>query len=355
MYKSATSKLVDREKLQKQLESRTGKVGFTSGVFDLLHIGHAEYLEAAKAVCDLLVVGINSNSSVKSNKGEKRPIVDQKDRALLVASLACVDYVFIFDETNNNKNVEILKPDLYIKAEDYEKHKLSSAKIVESYGGKVQLIPFKSGYSSSKLIEKILSASQPEAFCETTASPQPKPAIFLDRDGTLIEHVEYLHEPSRVKLFADVLAGLKLLAEAGYRLILVTNQPGIGLGYFTKDDFFKVNREMLKAIKSAGLSLDRIYFCPHSDHEGCDCRKPKAGMLRRAGKELNVEFSRSFIIGDSTSDIQAGREVGCRGVLLETGVSGADGRYAGSPDFKAPNFLKAVTWILQQKNVSVDQ
>ena len=102
-------------------EKKTKKlVGYTSGVFDLLHAGHVDYLSKAKQLCDILVVGVNSDSSVKSLKGELRPINSEGDRAEVVAALSSIDHVFVFSDSNNNKNIELLKPDLYIKAGDYK-------------------------------------------------------------------------------------------------------------------------------------------------------------------------------------------------------------------------------------------
>ena len=109
----------------------TGKtVGFTSGVFDIVHAGHVEYLEEAKRRVDILIVGINADSSVKSNKGESRPIVGQEQRAEVMGALKAVDHVFVFSELNNNENVTLLKPDVYLKAGDYSVDQLSSKQLV---------------------------------------------------------------------------------------------------------------------------------------------------------------------------------------------------------------------------------
>ena len=135
------NKIFSRAEIIEKLKSeRPARVGFTSGSFDLIHPGHVDYLSKAKELCDCLIVAVNSDNSIKGYKSELRPIVPADSRAKVVAALEAVDYVFIFDELNNNQNITLLKPDYYIKAADYNKKSLSSAPLVESYGGEVKLI-----------------------------------------------------------------------------------------------------------------------------------------------------------------------------------------------------------------------
>ena len=107
------------------------KIAFTSGAFDLMHAGHADYLQKARAICDILVVGVNTDASVRAYKGPGRPIVPERERAELVAALEAVDYVFLFCERRNAGNLEAIRPDFYIKAGDYDKSELTSAGIVK--------------------------------------------------------------------------------------------------------------------------------------------------------------------------------------------------------------------------------
>ncbi|WKZ57427.1 MAG: HAD-IIIA family hydrolase [Bdellovibrionota bacterium] len=327
-------------------QSRGLRVGFTSGAFDILHAGHVQYLEEARRMCDYLVVGLNSDASVRSYKGALRPITPESARAAVIAALGCVDLVFVFDERNNNANIELLKPNLYIKASDYDRTKLSSASMVEAYGGKVAIVPFKGGFSTSSIIERIVNAYAPEAL----SLPLPKepvraPAVFLDRDGTLMEHVEYISEPEKVRVLPKVVEAVKLLKEKGYWVIVVTNQPGIGLGYFTREDFFRVNRKFLGEFTKQGAKFDKIYFCPHSEAEGCECRKPLTGLIRRACEELPIDMARSFVIGDTTFDLQMAKNAGCKGILVRTGLSGSDKRYDATPDLDVADLLKAAEAI----------
>lgn len=328
-------------------------VGFTSGVFDILHAGHVEYLERAAQLVDVLFVGVNSDSSVKANKGEFRPINHQTQRAEVVGGLKAVAHVFVFDELNNNVNIEALKPDLYIKAGDYTADKLTSKHIVESYGGRVEILPFKEGHSTTSIIEKIAVNA---VTCEGPSIPRKRaPAVFVDRDGTINEHVEYLSEPARFVEIPKSFAALKRLKELGYRIVIVTNQPGIGLGYFTKEDFYAVNREMMRQATTAGGAIDRIYFCPHSKAEKCPCRKPEPYFLKQASKELNIDLGASFVIGDMTSDVQLGKNAGCRSILVQSGRGGDDGLYKVEADHVAKDLADAAAWIEKQEIKLADE
>jgi len=126
-------------------------------------------------------------------------------------------------------------------------------------------------------------------------------------------------------------------------LVVITNQPGIGLGYYTKEDFFKVNKEMLKQLSSHNILIDKIYFCPHSKSEKCSCRKPSIGLIERSREELNLDLKKSFVIGDKSSDILAGKKAGMKTILI------GDDREA-KPDFIARNLVEAATWIRKETN-----
>jgi len=341
------SKIVTREDAvaSSQKHAAEGKrIGYTSGVFDILHSGHVEYLEAARALVDVLVVGINSDRSVRENKGPDRPINGELERARVVAGLAAVDHVFVFDERNNNRNVELLKPSVYIKAGDYSAESLSSKSIVESYGGRVELVPFRKGFSTTSVIEKISLMAISDAGQKITYQPQP--AVFIDRDGTINEHVEYLSEPDKFKEIPGAFGAMKRLKDHGFRIVVVTNQPGIGLGYFTREDLFAVNREMMRQASRAGASIDKIYFCPHSKADNCGCRKPGTLFAERAAHELSVQLERSFMVGDMSSDVQFGINAGCSSILVKTGRGGIDDLCDAKPTHVASSLAEAAEWII---------
>jgi rfaE bifunctional protein nucleotidyltransferase chain/domain len=138
-----------------QTEGKT--IVFTNGHFDLLHVGHVDYLQRARELGDVLIVGLNSDASTRALKGEKRPIVPQGERARMLAALACVDYVVIFEEMTANSLVEALKPDLYIKGGDWgEGRTPPEAEIVARYGGQVRILPYLPDHSTTGLIEVIV-------------------------------------------------------------------------------------------------------------------------------------------------------------------------------------------------------
>jgi rfaE bifunctional protein nucleotidyltransferase chain/domain len=355
------SKIKTRNELVPICESlRNGgkTVGFTSGAFDLLHAGHTDYLEKAKALCNVLVVGVNSDRSVREYKGQDRPIVPERERIKLVAAMESVDYVFLFDERRNQKNIEALKPKYYFKAGDYRKESLTSAETAQRFGGEARLIPVTESASSTKIIEKILTSGvqRSERWIENDKAvhieripAKTAPAVFLDRDGTIIEEMDYLHEPERIRILPHAMEGVKRFQDMGYRIVILTNQPGIGIGYYSKEDFYRVNRTLLKSFSEKGILVDKIYFCPHSKSEKCACRKPEQALIQRARRELNLDLSRSVIIGDKTSDIETGMRAAMRTILVRTGFKGEDGEYPIRPDFTAEDLIEASAMILESE------
>lgn len=140
----------------KDLKTKGKRIVFTNGCFDLLHIGHVRYLEKARALGDVLVVGVNSDSSVRKLKGPKRPILPEEERAGILSGLGCVDYITIFREIDPLKLITSLRPDLLVKGGDWTKEQTVGKEVVERLGGEVVIIPFIKGASTSNLIETIL-------------------------------------------------------------------------------------------------------------------------------------------------------------------------------------------------------
>ena len=158
--REAEKKIWDRPALAQEcarLRAAGKKIVFTNGCFDLMHAGHATYLQFARRQGDVLVVGLNTDASVRRYKGEKRPIVDEINRARMMAGLECVDYVTWFDEDEPKALIAELQPDVLVKAEDWA-HYVSGREIVEARGGQVVLAPMVAGLSTTKLIEKIVQA-----------------------------------------------------------------------------------------------------------------------------------------------------------------------------------------------------
>lgn len=150
--------LIDREfgkQLVENLKAQNKKVVFTNGCFDILHVGHLRYLNEAKKQGDILIIGVNSDSSVKRLKGETRPINNQFDRAELLCGLKAVDYAVIFEEDTPEELIATLKPSIHVKGGDYKKENLPETKIVESYGGEVRILSFVEGKSTTNIVNKI--------------------------------------------------------------------------------------------------------------------------------------------------------------------------------------------------------
>ena len=156
---SATQKIVSREELAGLLETErqsARRIVFTNGCFDILHVGHARYLAQARALGDLLVVGLNSDSSVQAIKGENRPLVLENERAEMLSHLESVDYVCIFPESRPDALLEVVRPHIHAKGGDYREEDLPEAEVVHKHGGTIAILPLVKGRSSTNIIERVL-------------------------------------------------------------------------------------------------------------------------------------------------------------------------------------------------------
>ena len=143
--------------------------------------------------------------------------------------------------------------------------------------------------------------------------------VVLDRDGTIIVERNYLSDPAQVELLPGSAAGLRRMRDLGLGLIVITNQSAIGRGFIDRTRLDQIHERMGELLKSEGVQLDGLYFCPHLPEEGCNCRKPAPGLLRTAAQELNFDASQSFVIGDKVCDIELGQRVGATTILVRTG------------------------------------
>lgn len=177
-----------------------------------------------------------------------------------------------------------------------------------------------------------------------------RPFILLDRDGTLNVERNYLSDPEQLELFPGVIEALKRLRELGYGLVVVTNQSGVGRGYFTLEAVEQVHERLIALLAEGGASVDAIYICPHAPEETCDCRKPLPGMALRAQAEFGFDPKQSIVIGDKKADIDLGRAIGATTILVRTGW-GQDAEKAGdaSPDAILDDLPAAVRWIEERK------
>ena len=151
-------------------------------------------------------------------------------------------------------------------------------------------------------------------------------AVFLDKDGTLIDDYPYNVDPALITLTENSVEGLKWLQSAGYLLIVVSNQSGLAFGYFNEDGLLKAKEKLTGLLSDKGVNLDGFYYCPHHPDGkveryivDCSCRKPKPGLIFQAANELCVDISRSWMVGDILHDVEAGERAGCRTILIDNG------------------------------------
>jgi D-glycero-D-manno-heptose 1,7-bisphosphate phosphatase len=166
------------------------------------------------------------------------------------------------------------------------------------------------------------------------------PAVFFDRDGTLIRNVDYINDPNAVEVFPDVPEALKKLKAAGFRIVIITNQSGFARGLVTPEQYEAVQARVLE-LAGPG-AIDATYMCPDFGPR----RKPSPEMILEAARDLGLDTRRSCMVGDKTSDVQCGRNAGTRTVFIKTGFPFEPGC---EPDFIAANMAEAVEWILQER------
>ncbi len=223
------------------------------------------------------------------------------------------------------------------------------------------------GYSSPEYIK---DAGTPERLDRVTADLErgivqrsrldhPRPAVFLDRDGTLNEEVSYIRRPEDLHLIPGAALAVRLLRQAEFRIVVVTNQPVIARGECTFAELARIHNRLQMELSREGAYVDAIYTCPHHPHGGypgevaalkfdCDCRKPRTGLIERAARELNLDLAQSWFIGDTTSDLQTAANAGLRSILVETGHAGRDGKYDVQPDHRFPDLLAAARFLAGQ-------
>lgn len=181
--------------------------------------------------------------------------------------------------------------------------------------------------------------------------------IFIDRDGVINKDPEgwtkynYVTSPEEMHFLPDVLGALKTLRENGYKIIVISNQGGVGKGYFSKEDLDKVNNYMLKEIEMQGGEIFGVYYCPHKKEDNCECRKPKTGLLKMAMSNINADIKNSYMVGDTERDIEAARNFGLKTILVLSGktkLRDAD-NWKNKPDEIKKDLREAVDFILKKE------
>ena len=177
-----------------------------------------------------------------------------------------------------------------------------------------------------------------------------QPAVFLDRDGTINQDTGYIDSPERLFIIDGAASAIKRLNSKGFRVVVITNQSGVGRGYFTKEAADSVNKKLEEVLKREGAHLDGIYYCPHHPDDNCECRKPRIGLLEKARNDLAIDFKKSYVIGDKGSDIEIAQSIGGKGILVLTG-SGKDEKQKldHEPSYIATDLKDAVEWIIKDR------
>lgn len=178
---------------------------------------------------------------------------------------------------------------------------------------------------------------------------EKKKAVFLDRDGTIVIHEPYLSSPEQLQLLPNAAEGIRLFKKSGYLVIVITNQSGIARGFFNEERLAVIHKKLMSMLKSEGIEIDDIYYCPHhaegiveSYKVDCDCRKPKPKMLLNAAKEHNIDLTKSLMIGDSEVDMMAGKNAGCTCVLIKNSTANTTNTtLVENTDFVVKDLLEA--------------
>lgn len=292
--------------LVKRLKKQGKTIVTYNGSFDLLHLGHVRSLQEAKEQGGVLVVLLNSDSSVKLYKGPFRPIVPEKERAGMLEALSCVDYVALFDDITPLRLLEKIRPHVHCNGSDWGRDCVER-EVVEKYGGRIHVLKWAPGHSTSDLFKRIQEGS---------FTPDVK-AVFLDRDGTLIDNRQgYMSKKEDIRFVPTVIPALRRLSKSAYKIIIVSNQSGIGRGYYTKKEAKALFAWLKKELKRHGARIDGVYYCPHTPQDRCSCRKPEIGMFLQASRDFDLNLSKSWMVGNEEKDVQAGRYANTKTILV---------------------------------------
>lgn len=220
------------------------------------------------------------------------------------------------------------------------------------------------GYNSPEFIKDIgtparydkISAQFAAGIVQRSSLATPQRAVFLDRDGTLIPDMDCLRNADELELLPGVAEALHELNLQGWRTVVVTNQPVIAKGFCDEAELQRIHNKLESLLGREHAFLDRIYFCPHHPEKGfpgerpelkieCDCRKPKTGMIQKAVAELNIDLKQSWLVGDTTTDMQTAKNAGLKSILVRTGSAGRDGKFDAASDFACNDLRQAVQII----------
>jgi len=177
-------------------------------------------------------------------------------------------------------------------------------------------------------------------------APTSSNVVILDRDGTLVTDKGYLSDPTELAFEPGAVEGLRRFAALGYRLVVITNQSGVGRGFFTLEQLQLVNARLKTMVEATGVRLENIYFCPHAPDANCDCRKPALGLMRQAASELGFNPASAVVIGDKETDMEFGRRAGAMTLLISTN---ATSNLRDPPDLVVTNLTDAAAAVASSR------
>jgi len=175
----------------------------------------------------------------------------------------------------------------------------------------------------------------------------PEATVFLDRDGTINEDVGYLSDPEALVMIEGAAKAIRLLNQSGIMVILISNQSGVGRGYYTDAHVDAVNERLKEYLGKEGAAVDAIYYCNHHPDVDCNCRKPRTGLAELAAIEHKLNHDRAYVVGDKSCDVSLAKNLGAKGILVLTGKGANEIEcMEEAPDFVAKDIFEAVAWIL---------
>lgn len=324
-------------KIARNLQKQGKKVVTYNGSFDILHLGHMQAIKEAKNQGDILIILLNSDTSIKMYKGPHHPVNQENVRSEILAGLCDVDYIVLFNQINPKEILGSIKPDVHCGGSDWGKNCIARS-VVETNGGNIHILKWQSGFSTSNLVKKILNIY---------SHPETK-AVFLDRDGTINVNnkPEYTYRIDDFKFVPGVILALKKLSKTGYKIIVATNQSGISRGYFKESDVRLLHAWMIKELKKNGIRIDKIYYCPHHPDDKCRCRKPEIGMFLQAVKDFGINLSKSWFIGDDQRDVIAGRNANIKTIKIGEKMLT---KLKLEPNYYAKNIKEAVEIVFRNE------
>ena len=298
-------------------------IGAISGSFDGLHDGHKYALEFCSKKVDRLIVLVNSDESIKTYKGNERPINTLGKRLEKLEKFSKTFYYVTFNDLIPNNKLEIIKPNYYFLSPEW----------VDNPVEKPVLLKNKTTIVKHPVIDNLSTSLMNDDLDKSIG------AIFLDRDGTINIDSGFIDEINKIKIPEKNLKAIKHLSSLGYLNIIITNQSGVGYNYFSLSTMKKINNRVTDLIVENGGRIDKVYFDTSTKENPSELRKPNLGMIMQARKDFNISLKNSWVIGDKDSDIELGKKSNMRSIYIVN----KNYKYTSSfdPDFKVMNLYEA--------------